>query len=86
MSGEGKHLAFRISQIAGNFEPIASESNSRCNNQRFPAFASLDVQIVRPFHVTVFHREHTLRAGIKVFNATSHFNPRDVQDNVSSPN
>ena len=88
-SGEGKHLAFRISQIAGRlsyFESIASESNSRSNNQRFPAFASLDVQIVRPFHVTVFHREHTLRAGIKVFNATSHFNPRDVQDNVSSPN
>jgi len=56
------------------------------NSQRFPAFASLDVQFIRPFHVTVFHREHTLRAGIKIFNATSHFNPRDVQDNISSPN
>lgn len=55
------------------------------NSLRFPAFASLDVQILRPFRVTVFHREHTLRAGIKVFNATSHFNPRDVQDNIASP-
>ena len=55
-------------------------------NQSFPAFVSLDVQVVRPFHVKVFNRERTLRAGIKVFNATSHFNPRDVQDNITSPN
>jgi len=56
------------------------------DSQRFPAFASLDVQVVRPFRIKVFNRERTLRAGIKVFNATSHFNPRDVQDNITSPN
>jgi hypothetical protein len=48
--------------------------------------ASVDSQLIRPFHVTIFHREHTLRTELKVFNATSHFNPRDVQNNISSPN
>jgi len=55
------------------------------DSHRFPTFASLDVQIVRPFQFAVFHKRRTVRAGIKIFNATNHFNPRDVQNNISSP-
>lgn len=75
------HSGFPYSQVDDNLNFVGQR-----DSQRFPAFASLDVQVIRPFHVKVFHQEHTLRAGIKVFNATSHFNPRDVQDNISSPN
>jgi hypothetical protein len=56
------------------------------DSQRFPVFASLDFQLVRKFRVEAFGRKRTLRAGVKVFNATNHFNPRDVQDNISAPN
>ena len=53
---------------------------------RFPAFASLDVQIARPFRVKFHHHKPLIRVGLKVFNVTNHFNPRDVQQNIDSPN
>jgi len=53
---------------------------------QFPEFASLDVKLVRAFRIH-WHRHHpVVKAGIKVFNLTNHFNPRDVQDNIASPN
>jgi len=66
------------------FSVVDDELNfaGRRDSRRFPAFASLDFQVIRPFQVVVFGRKHTLRAGLKVFNATNHFNPRDVQNNI----
>ncbi len=55
------------------------------DSERFPVFASLDVQLVRPLRISLFGRKHTARIGLKVFNVTNHFNPRDVQNNVASP-
>lgn len=75
------HSGFPYSKVDDDLNFIGQR-----NSQHFPVFASLDVQIVRPFRVTLLHREHTLRAGIKVFNAIAHFNPRDVQNNIASPN
>jgi hypothetical protein len=74
------HNGFPYSPVDDNLNFVG-----RRDSKRFPTFASLDVQVVRPFHMTVFNRKHTLRAGLKVFNATSHFNPRDVQNNIFSP-
>jgi hypothetical protein len=75
------HSGFPFSQVDDNLNFVGQR-----DSQRFPAFASLDVQVIRPFHIKIFHQGHTLKAGIKVFNATSHFNPRDVQQNIASPN
>ena len=58
----------------------------RRDSERFPTFASFDFQVVRSLQISVFGRKHSARLGLKVFNVTGHFNPRDVQNNVSSPN
>jgi hypothetical protein len=50
------------------------------NSARYPTFASLDAQITKK--LTIFHRRATI--GVKVFNVTNHFNPRDYQGNVDS--
>lgn len=50
---------------------------------RFPRFFSLDVQAWK--HVTLpWPRRLQARIGIKVFNVTDHFNPRDFQGNLTS--
>jgi len=47
---------------------------------RFPTFASLDMQVSK--RLRVFH--HNATVGLKVFNITNHFNPRDYQGNLAS--
>jgi hypothetical protein len=47
---------------------------------RFPTFLSLDTQISKRFRV--FGRSATI--GLKIFNLTNHFNPRDYQGNLAS--
>ena len=51
---------------------------------RFPDFFSADVQVLKDFKVGFRGKEYTLRAGVKFFNVTNHFNPRDVQSNIDS--
>ena len=45
-----------------------------------------DFQVLKDFNVGFHGKEYTLRTGIKVFNATNHFNPRDIQNNIDSQN
>ena len=47
---------------------------------RYPEFVSLDMQVTK--RLRVMH--HTTTLGVKVFNITNHFNPRDYQDNLAS--
>jgi hypothetical protein len=50
---------------------------------RFPRFFALDVQAWK--HVTLpWPRKLKARVGVKVFNITNHFNPRDFQGNLTS--
>jgi hypothetical protein len=49
---------------------------------RFPTFVSLDTQITKKFVVL----GHRATIGLKVFNITDHFNPRDYQGNLASAN
>ncbi|MBI4470125.1 MAG: TonB-dependent receptor, partial [Acidobacteria bacterium] len=42
---------------------------------RFPTFASLDLQVTK--RITIPFIEKKFRVGVKVFNLTNHFNPRD---------
>ncbi len=55
---------------------------------RFPAFASLDLQVNKGFAIPKFvpkFEGRRARIGAAIFNITNHFNPRDVQNNTGSP-
>lgn len=52
---------------------------------RFPRFLSLDVQIVKKVKIKFLKQKWNCRIGVKVFNITNHWNPRDVQNNLDSP-
>ena len=49
---------------------------------RFPGFLSLDAEIAKEFQVT---KKYGVRLSLRVFNATNHFNPRDVRANTADP-
>ena len=49
---------------------------------RYPAFMSLDMQVSKRLRLF----GHNATIGVKVFNATNHFNPRDYQGNLASAN
>ncbi|MGA9996573.1 MAG: TonB-dependent receptor [Pyrinomonadaceae bacterium] len=52
---------------------------------RFPTFASLDLQVLKSVAAPGRWKEnYKLRVGVKVFNLTNHFNPRDFQSNLAS--
>jgi hypothetical protein len=47
---------------------------------RFPTFASLDAQVTKTLRLF----GHNAIIGVKIFNLTNHFNPRDYQGNTAS--
>jgi hypothetical protein len=49
---------------------------------RFPTFLSLDFEIAKEFQVT---KKYGARLSLRVFNATNHFNPRNVRANTADP-
>ena len=49
---------------------------------RFPRFVSLDAQVTKKLRVL----KHNATIGLKIFNITDHFNPRDYQGNLASRN
>ena len=52
---------------------------------RFPTYISVDLQVTKGFKLPFFDKKKA-RIGIALFNLTNHFNPRDVQSNLTSPN
>jgi hypothetical protein len=54
------------------------------NVDRFPRFSSFDLQITRPITLHFGEKRIHARAGGGVFNLFNHFNPRDVQNNLTS--
>jgi hypothetical protein len=51
---------------------------------RSPNFASLDLQILRTVSLPGRFTKYRVELGLKVFNLTNHFNPRDFQNNLAS--
>jgi hypothetical protein len=54
---------------------------------RFPAYVSIDVQVMKDFGIPKFVPKlggRKARAGAAIFNITNHFNPRDAQNNIGS--
>ena len=56
------------------------------NNKRYPWFTSCDLQVLRPISIPMHGKRLKAKAGIAVFNAFNHFNPREVQNNNASSN
>jgi len=52
------------------------------DQMRFPTFLSLDTEIAKEFQLT---KKYGVRLSLRVFNATNHFNPRDVRANTADP-
>jgi len=51
---------------------------------RFPTFASLDLQVMKSIRLPGRWKKYRAEVGLKVFNVTNHFNPRDFQNNLAS--
>ncbi len=54
------------------------------NTHRFPRFSSFDLQVTRPITLHFGEKRIHARAGGGVFNLFNHFDPRDVQNNLTS--
>ena len=52
---------------------------------RFPHLFTLDVLVTKGLTIPFRGKKYKGRAGITFFNVTNHFNPRDVQNNLASP-
>lgn len=52
---------------------------------RFPQLFTLDVLVMKGLKIPFRGKTYRGRAGITFFNVTNHFNPRDVQSNLASP-
>ena len=53
---------------------------------RFPGFVSLDMQVMKTVSLPGRFNKYRAHLGVKVFNLTNHFNPRDFQNNLASEN
>jgi hypothetical protein len=53
---------------------------------RYPTFASVDLQILKSFPLPGRWKKYRADLGVKVFNLTNRFNPRDFQNNLASDN
>lgn len=63
-------------------DDLQQVAGSRNRGGRFPNLFTLDLQATKEIRITNTRRA---RVGLQFFNLTDHFNPRDVQNNVSSP-
>jgi hypothetical protein len=52
---------------------------------RFPNLFTLDLLVMKGLKIPFRGKTYRGRAGITIFNLTNHFNPRDVQTNLASP-
>ncbi len=51
---------------------------------RYPTFVSLDMQVMKSVSLPGRWKKYRAELGLKVFNVTNHFNPRDFQNNLAS--
>jgi hypothetical protein len=52
---------------------------------RFPRLLTLDLLVMKALKIRFRGKEYKGRAGFTVFNSMNHWNPRDVQNNIASP-
>jgi hypothetical protein len=57
----------------------------RNSGGRFPRLLTLDLLVMKALKIKFRGKEYKGRAGFTIFNITNHWNPRDVQNNIASP-
>ncbi|MEP6900367.1 MAG: carboxypeptidase regulatory-like domain-containing protein [Actinomycetota bacterium] len=75
------HSGFPYSAVNERLDFVGARNSAG----RFPLYVSLDLQITKGIKLPFFKDKHA-RVGVALFNLTNHFNPRDVQMNLTSPN
>lgn len=76
------HTGFPYSQVNENQDFVGRRNP---DNLRLPQFVVLDLQVTKRLMIPFRKKKIPMRVGVKVFNVTNHFNPRDVQSNIDSP-
>jgi hypothetical protein len=75
------HTGFPFSRLDQDWNFIGQENGAG----RFPAFIGMDTKFQYPVDFTFRGHRIQFRAGLSVYDVINHFNPRDVQEHVSSP-
>jgi len=75
------HTGFPFSIVDENQDFVGP----RNEGGRFPRLLTLDLLVMKALKIKFRGKEHKGRAGFTVFNITNHWNPRDVQNNIASP-
>lgn len=76
------HSGFPFSIVNENQDFVGP----RNEGGRFPRLLTLDLLVMKALKIKFRGKEYKGRAGFTVFNITNHWNPRDVQNNIASPN
>jgi outer membrane receptor protein involved in Fe transport len=76
------HTGFPYSRLDKDWNFIGAENRAG----RLRTFLALDTKLQYPVDFTFRGHRIQFRAGLTVYNALNHFNPRDVQQNFASPN
>ena len=76
------HTGFPYSNVGENWNYVGQRNEAG----RFPTFASLDLKIQYPFDFKFHGHRIQFLGGLKVIDVTNHYNPRDVQQYLGSPN
>jgi hypothetical protein len=76
------HTGFPYSNVDENW----NYAGQRNEAGRFPTFASLDLKVQYPFDLKFRGHRIQFLGGLKVIDVTNHYNPRDVQQYLGSPN
>lgn len=72
--------------LADRFLSFQFQSRRAANQAgRFPLYVSLDLQVTKGFQIPFIFKDKRIRAGVVLFNLTNRFNPRDLQNNITSP-
>ncbi len=73
------HTGFPFSAVNERLEFVGAR-----NSMRYTTYFSLDIQGTKSVKLP-FLKDKRARIGLAVLNITNHFNPRDVQTNITSP-
>jgi hypothetical protein len=76
------HTGFPYSNVDENWNYVGQRNEAG----RFPTFASLDLKVQYPFDFKLHGHRIQFLGGLKVIDVTNHYNPRDVQQYLGSPN
>jgi len=75
------HSGFPFSLVNENQDFVGP----RNEGGRFPRLLTLDLLVMKALKIRFRGKEYKGRAGFTVFNITNNWNPRDVQNNIASP-